>query len=62
MNHRVVDGYIKRDFEEEAWFIDIETLEDLIKLQNEVKQELIIGKCFWNDEIQSIEIYDDYRE
>lgn len=61
-NHRVIDGYIKRDFDDEGWFIDIETLDELIKFENETKSNLIIGKCFWNTEINSIEIYDDWRE
>jgi hypothetical protein len=60
-NHRVENRYIKRDFESTGWFIDLETLEDLIKLKNEVG-DIVIQSSFQNEEITEIEIYDGYRE
>lgn len=60
-NHRVENGYIKRDFESTAWFVDISTLEDLIKLKNEVG-DLVIQSSFQNEDLTEIEIYDGYRE
>ncbi len=42
-------------WEDDTWFIEIATLEDLLSLSDAVGSELVIG-------IGSIEIYDDYRE
>lgn len=47
-----------------VWYIDINTLDELIALRNEVENELIIDTT-WEKElngIPEIEIYDDYRE
>ena len=47
-----------------VWYIDINTLDELIALRNEVENELIIGTT-WEKELNGmpeIEIYDDYRE
>jgi len=60
-NHRVEDGHIKRDFENEAYFININSLEELNELSNKYG-ELVISSSFGNKNIPSIEIYDDYRE
>jgi len=60
-NHRVEDGHIKRDFKIKAYFIDINSLEELNKLSNKYG-ELIISSSFDNENIPSIEIYDTYRE
>lgn len=60
-NHRIEDGRIKRDFEREAYFIQINTLEDLIKFKD-IRGELILSTAYDNPRINSIEIYDDYRE
>jgi hypothetical protein len=60
-NHRVENGHIKRDFDDKAYFIDINSLEELTDLYIKYG-ELIIGKSFWNPDIPSIEIYDSYRE
>ena len=58
-NHRVEDGHIKRDLDDHGWFIDIESLEELVKLMERVGENIII----MNDEgILAIEIYDNYRE
>jgi hypothetical protein len=61
-NHRVENGHIKRDFEEKCWFIEIETLEDLMNLRNREGQPLIIDSSNNNPNIPQIEIYDNYRE
>lgn len=47
------------------WFIELNTLEDLLNLKEEVGEPVIIDD-FWKDDNigvkYSIEIYDDYRE
>ena len=51
-----------RDVKKECWVVEINTLEDLLDLQQEVDDELIIdskGPC---DNLPYIEIYDGYRE
>ena len=40
-------------------FIEVETLDDVIKLKNELKESLIFRD--W-DEVEVLEIYDGYRE
>lgn len=60
-NHRVENGKIRRDFEEEGWFIDINSLEELIEFKNEVGA-IIIQRHWQNEELFEIEIYDYYRE
>lgn len=37
------------------WYVEIDTLEELQQLQKEVKTPLIVG-------VETIEIYDSYRE
>lgn len=48
------------------WFIELNTLEDLLNLREEVDTGIIINDDFWkNNNIgvkHSIEIYDTYRE
>ena len=63
-NHRVEDGHIKRDFEDEGWFIDVSTLEDLLRLVDEMGSPVMVDcDCDWNNPtIWSLEIYDGYRE
>ena len=36
-NHRVVDGMIERDFDDEFYIIEINTLEDLLDFQDKYK-------------------------
>lgn len=61
-NHRInEDGYIEREFEDKAWFIKINSLEDLLNLQNKYGQ-IIVGQSWNNYEYMMIEIYDGYRE
>jgi hypothetical protein len=61
-NHRLVNEGIARDMEmTDAWFVEINTLEDLLILNAEEGQ-IVIGHCYDNKEVPQIEIYDDYRE
>lgn len=60
------DKFIKTDFwgkvsEVETWFIDINSIEELIALEDKYG-ELVICHCMYNKEVIKIEIYDDYRE
>lgn len=60
-NHRVENGHIKRDFPgEREWFIEINNLDDLLKLKSKYG-DLVLGEHCSSD-FPSIEIYDDYRE
>jgi hypothetical protein len=61
-NHRVENGFIMRDFNESAWYINFNTLEELIEFKNEVGTELILSDSIYEKSVSSIEIYDDYRE
>ena len=62
INHKINDsGYIEREFEDEAWFVKIDTLEELLEFTNKYG-EIVFGKAYDNDEMNRIEIYDDYRE
>lgn len=65
-NHRINDkGWIERDGEpKECWFVEIETLEELIELRGEVGEDLIITHKFEvpKEDYRVLEIYDDYRE
>ena len=62
-NHRVEKGHIKRDFDDEDWFIDINSFEELMAL---LKREgnLIISESYFlgDDKLGHIKIYDDYNE
>ena len=60
-NHRVEKGRIRRDFEAEAWFLDVDSLDALLKLADK-NGEVIVGWCSNNSSIRQLEIYDDYRE
>lgn len=46
----------------DCWGIEINTIEELMKFQDSVKEELILGTSYIDDKTPSIEIYDDYRE
>jgi hypothetical protein len=69
INHRTLWGPrggiqgIARDFPNDmtVWFIEINTLEDLLALQDREGQ-LVIGTYFHNSDYREIEVYDDYRE
>lgn len=60
-NHRIVKGKIMRDFEETGWFIEINSLEELLEFQKKYG-DLVLQHSMWNEEIPEIEIYDYYRE
>lgn len=66
-NHTKVGKYITRQLEDiEKWYIEIETLDDLIKLQKKygdlIIKSYLFDKYKGKDNILEIEIYDDYRE
>ena len=52
-NHRVENNHIKRDFKIKSWFINIESIEDLIKLSIENKG-LNISPSYNNPSIMEI--------
>lgn len=55
ISHRVENGHIKRDIEIEDWYIEINTLDELMKLIKECGYSLVIDG-------EKIIIYDDYLE
>lgn len=59
-NHRVENGHIKRNFDDQRWFIEIKDLADLLLFQCKYG-DLIIRDSYDND-YKTIEIYDGYRE
>ena len=63
-NHRVdARGYITRDMGfEDAWGIEIGSLEELIDFQEAVGEELVLRPSWIDNKTPCIEIYDDYRE
>ena len=65
-NHRInKDGFIERDFkhENEGWFLEINSLEELINIIKFFEEEVIINcNTFKNENIIILEIYDEYRE
>jgi len=60
-NHRVERGHIKRDFDDEAWFIEVKDLDALNALHKKYG-DIIILDSWESPNIPAIEIYDDYRE
>ena len=60
-NHRVENGHIKRDFDDEAWFIEVKDLDALNALPKKYGS-IIISDSRETPNIPAIEIYDDYRE
>ena len=52
----------EREIENECWVIEINSIEDLMTLQNEVNEELIIGSNGLYDGLPYIEIYNGSRE
>lgn len=61
--HRVENGHIKRNLRKKGWFIEINSLEELIEFQKEYGR-IIIEETYLPalDGTLKIEIYDDYRE
>lgn len=60
-NHRVEQGHIVREFDDRAWFVEINSLDELLAFKEKYGQ-LIVGDYLFNHTIPSIEIYDGYRE
>jgi len=56
-NHR----HIYREFNDEIWCIKINSLEELLALQDKYG-DIILTTCFKNDNIRELEIYDSWRE
>lgn len=59
LNHRIEDGWAKRDIEKDGWFINLGSLDELLEL---VKEEEIVVSRPNRTKYFEIEIYDDYRE
>lgn len=59
MNHRIENGYIKRDFVDQTWTRDFETLDEIVLFMKSIGGEFVI-RC--DNSIPEIEIYDTYRE
>lgn len=61
-NHRLINNCIARDLgKEKGWFVEIKSLEDLIKFYKKYGR-LIIQSKEGAEGVIEIEIYDDYRE
>lgn len=62
-NHRVTKHGIARDFPNEQWVIEINSLEELLAFSKKhIDNRLVINTIDWYNYNPSIEIYDDYRE
>ena len=61
-NHRITETGIARDFEDENWFIRINTFKGLINFIDKYGRIIINLSSTWNKDISEIEIYDDWRE
>ena len=64
VNHKASKGRIKREFPNgaEGHFIEINSIEELLEFQREVRSDLIITSATDNESIPAIEIYNGYRE
>jgi hypothetical protein len=60
-NHRIENGHIIRDFDDEAWFMNLESLDDLLRFIAKYG-DVVVGPWYSNESILKVEIYDDYRE
>jgi hypothetical protein len=66
-NHREVKGPrggfqgIARDFDDEDWFVEIGTLDELVKFTDKYGS-IVLTWFHYNPDIREIEIYDGYRE
>ena len=63
-NHRVdARGYITRDMGfTDVWGVEINSLEELMKFQEAIGEELVLRTSWIDNKTPCIEIYDDYRE
>jgi hypothetical protein len=67
-NHKIISAnnkfdcqHIYREFNDEIWCIKINSLKELLELQDKYG-DIILSTSFKNDNIRKLEIYDDYRE
>ena len=67
-NHKIVPAnkwcdheHIYREFDDEIWAIEINTLEELLEFKRKYG-EIIICTAFENPSINELEIYDSWRE
>ena len=61
-NHRVEHGHIMRDFDDEAWFVEISDLPALMEFVEKYGAVILGATSWWMGPYPHIEIYDDYRE
>ena len=64
VNHKKSKGRIQREFPNgaEGYFIEINSIEELLEFHRKVGCELIITSATNNESIPAIEIYNYYRE
>ena len=64
VNHKTSKGRIQREFPNgaEGYFIEINSIEELLEFHKKVGSELIITSATNNESIPAIEIYNYYRE
>lgn len=62
-NHRISsDGHIQRDVERTEWVVNINSVEDLLKLSDKYGELIVCRSKYPLDIVPRIEIYDTYRE
>lgn len=61
-NHRIEGCWCRRDKKVMVWAIEVNSLEDLVKLRDKCKNDLILGRHDDASEYPELEIYDDWRE
>ena len=61
-NHRVENGMIARDFDDERWVIEIDTMEELLEFVGESGEVVLSVNDHGLTPCMEIEIYDSYRE
>lgn len=67
-NHKIIPAndkwehqHIYREFNDEIWCITINSLDELLELQDKYG-DIVLTYCFENNNIRELEIYDDCRE
>lgn len=63
-NHIAKNGCIEREFlnKKDGYFIEINTIEELMSLKQEIGHELILTEAQFNKNIPCLEIYNGWRE
>lgn len=62
-NHRKIGkNTIARDFDDDGWFIEVNSIDELMKLQKKYGEFIIKGPYWGTGYDAELEIYDDYRE